>query len=420
MKEKKDNMEKRDKLEQLSRRKRLPRDLVITPVEELPPGMLEAIYPDGNYPEGYYGVQREKVRALPKIVAGDVVEVLRAFGEDGALYEDVLVHFVELRGLDYDELDRDMRKLFFSLLHASFLVDGEWGEDTSADAVTPSFGRGDTWLHYRIVENINCVVDSEIYRVEDEETGRPGALKITQDRFPNPDMKREIRRRLRHEFGVIEEIDHPNVIKVWEQGEHRQRVYGVLDWVEGPNVGTYAVRNRDALKDSDLVKLLLECGEALGAVHRAGYLHGDVHSGNFLLRDGGVCLLDFGLARPIDIPEGEEWKYPEGGVLMFTPPEYVRRKFEKTRGMTGSVAGEVYSFGVIMFALLTRRYPYQWKSYREEYMKVILKQPHLTFADCGREPWPPVERIIDRTLSKKKKDRYQSMDELLDNLKKIL
>ena len=91
----KNHEEKEGEKSGLNRIRRLPKDLIITPIEELPEELLKRIFPDGTIPKERFAIQREKVRSFPKIVNKDVVDVLRAFGETGAAYNDVLTYFVK-------------------------------------------------------------------------------------------------------------------------------------------------------------------------------------------------------------------------------------------------------------------------------------------------------------------------------------
>ncbi len=393
---------------------RLPEDLIITPVEELPEKARKQLFPDGKIPEGRFGIQRKRVRAFPKIVNKDVVDVLKAFGEKSATYNEVLEHFVRTKSLNREEFDADLHKLFITLARSSFLVEG-----AGIPPVQPSFSEGDRWLGYRIKQSIYCMVDSEIYKVEHIRTGELGALKIMQNRFPNKEMREHIARRLKHEFEVMLSIDHPNVVKLREHGIHQERTYGILDWVDGPPVRAYAHNSSAPPDRGRLIDLAVQCLDALGAVHAVGYLHGDVHTGNFLVRDDRVCLIDFGLARPIKVEKSEESKYAEGGVITYQPPEYMRRVLDKKRGLWNSIAGEIYSSGVILFSLFTNRYPHRWKLYREDYMKSILNDAPLSFKECGAAPWPELERVLCRALSKNPGDRFASITEFLQALKNV-
>jgi len=398
---------------------RIAKDMIITPVAELPEQMRKEILQNGKKADGYFGIERKHVRALPKIVNKNIVDVLRAFGEDGATYEHVFEHFVKERNLERGKFDADLSKLVTSLVHSNFLVDGDAGKDGSDDLVEPSFQKGEEWLNYKIIENVKSMVDSEIYKVEDMQGGEFRALKIMQEKFPNRIMKKKIVERLKHEFSVIKKIDHPNVVRLWDHGTYKERTYGILDWVDGPTVREFAYDTDDQPDDRLLLNLAIECLQSLSAVHKAGYLHGDVHTGNFLVMKGHVCLIDFGLARPIKIKKGEESKYAEGGVVLYMPPEYVRLSFNGERGLWGSIAGEVYSAGVIIFSLFTKRYPYKWRFYRKDYMKSVLDDPPLGFEECNRQSWPQIEKILNRALAKNIEDRYQSMSEFLKELKQV-
>ncbi len=401
----------------LNRLRRLAKDVIITPVSKLPEALLKEIYPEGKIPQGYFALERKRVRALPKIVNKDVVDVLQAFGRRGASYNDILEYFTKSRNLNRDELDPKLRKLVRSLIHNSFLVDVGDEQISSAESVEPSFKEGEEWLGYVIRENIHCLVDSEIYKIENRSTGEFRALKIAQNKFPNKEMKERITRRLNHEFEVMGYVNHPNVVKLWEQGIYEGRIYGILDWVDGPPVISYAHEMDFKATDRKLMKLAIQCAEALKAVHVAGYLHGDVHADNFLIRNGNVCLIDFGLTRPIEIKEEEN--YEEGGVILYMPPEYVRHVLEGRKGLWGSVAGEIYSLGVILFYLFTKRMPYTWNFRRNEYMKSILNEKPKGFEECERTPWPELEAVLHKALEKEKGKRFSSMAEFLEALRAI-
>jgi len=397
----------------------LARDVIIKPVAELPKPLLKSLFPDGKIPEGYYGIEREKVRTPPKIVNQDVVDVLEAFRE-GATYPSVLEHFASSRKLDREKLDRDMRKMVGAFVQVHYLVEAGIDEPRAVQAIKPSFQPGDHWLRYKIVENIRALVDSEIYRVEDTRTGEPAALKIAQKNFPDEREKEMITRRLRHEFDVIRTIDHPGVVKLRENGEHNGRVYGILDWMDGPNVRRYAHEKYSKRPpDAFLHDLGCQCVAALRAVHEAGYLHGDVHTGNFMTRKGRVCLIDFGFARPIEIGEKQTSRYTEGGVTNYLPPEYAGKYFKRTRGLWNSVRGEIYSCGVILYELLTGGMPQKWQPYRDDYLKSIIEVPPLPFSERDRTAWPEIEAVLARAMAKKKSGRFRSLATFQRALEKI-
>ena len=106
-----------------------------------------------------------------------------------------------------------------------------------------------------------------------------------------------------------------------EYGSENGRVYGILEWMEGLSVRRYAHELLDKKEDNKILDLAVQCVKALIAVHEKGYLHGDVHLGNFLMRGKNVCLIDFGLARPIELKAEEEINYID---LRFGDKVYIK------------------------------------------------------------------------------------------------
>jgi serine/threonine protein kinase len=398
---------------------RLSSDVVIRPVTEMPPEVIEQVTGSGKNPATYFGIERQRSRALAKIVNQDVIEVLKAFGDEGATYEDVLNHFLETRQLKREELHPELAKMVNTFIGSNFLVEGRKTDGDASEAIEPTLEEGAAFLCYRILKNVNVIIDTEIYQVEHVPTGVLRALKVSRPSFPRESMKRKIFERLQSEFSIIQSMRHPGIVRVWEHGTHDGRMYGILDWIDGRSVYTYAHESGSTPTDSFLVALSIECLEALDAVHRAGYLHGDVHTRNFLAKQGHACLIDFGLARPIDLKEEDAERYPEGGVIRFMPPEYMRYRLEDRQGLWGSVPGEVYSCAVIIFSLLTKAYPYKWSLYRTDFMKNILEDAVPSFRDCERDPWPELEGLLQKALAKDPKDRFGSAGEFAQALRDL-
>ena len=392
-----------------ARRWRLPTDVTITPVGDLPEQVCRQIFGEGPVPAEGCCLQRENTRTLPKLINKNVATVLRLFDIGGAAYETVLASLAGTMKLPKEKVDEELRPLVKTLIHSNLLVEAEEGLEAAAP-VKASLNPGDRWRDYVIEENVKIMIDSEIHRVAHITSGVVRILKITQAVFPNAEMKASMAERLQHEFSVLEKINHPYVVGVHGYGVHDGRVYGFLDYAEGSSVQSFLHADDRKPGDASVLKYALQCLEAVQAVHDAGYLHGDIHTGNFLMKNDHVCLIDFGLTRPIRIMEEDRRKYPEGGVIMYMPPESVTHSSEKRHNrFQGSVAGEVYSCAVILYLLFTQRYPYEWTTYRKDYVQRIRQQPPLSFAECERRPWPEMESVLRRALAKDPADRYASV-----------
>ena len=237
---------------------------------------------------------------------------------------------------------------------------------------------------------------------------RTCALKIMRATYPTEEMRIATARRLEREFSILARLHHPSVVRLLREGVYEGRRYGVLEWIEGPPVTARAQSPEMRSDPQAQLALAIQCVAALRAVHAAGFLHGDVHPGNFLAGSRRVRLIDFGLARPIHAsPAGGA--YEEGGVLFYMPPEYARKIHRGDRSFCGSVAGEIYSCGVMLFVLFTGQLPYAWKTYREEFLDCLLNDPPRSFSECGRSPWPALERLLQRALNKTPERRFASL-----------
>lgn len=392
------------------RKWRLPSDVVVTALRDIDEEVRKDIFGERQPDLGQYCLRRTHARTLPKLINKNVADVLNLFGEAGASYSFVLASLSSKMHLPYEKVDEELLPLVVKLIRSNLLVEVAAGAGADGDAIAPSLATGDRWGDYVVQENMKVMIDSEIHRVRHRASGDVRVLKIAQGSFPNAEMKAVIAERLQREFTVLREIKHPYVVRVHESGVENGRAYGILDYADGGSVRSFLFGENQTQDDATVLKFALQCVEALEAVHRAGYLHGDVHTGNFLVKDGHVCLIDFGLLRPIRIEENDPSRYHEGGVVMYMPPEAVKKKnAEGEQKLWGSVAGEIYSCAVIVFAMLTGRYPYEWTAYRKDYMRRIIEQPPLSFEECGRNAWPEMETILGKALAKSPNDRFGSM-----------
>jgi serine/threonine-protein kinase len=398
---------------------RLASDVVIRPVADLADAVRELLMAAADVSPRSFALQRRHARTHPKVVSPDIVAVLRCFGEAGATYAQVLDRLAVERGLDRSQLDMSLRPVVTGFVHAGILIEAASGTDSAPDALTPSLAEGEHWLDYRIIRNVHCMIDSEIYQVAEVPTGRRFALKIMQESLPNAAMRTSIDRRLAREFSILARLRHPSIVGLHREGVIDGRRYGILDWIDGPSVTVHAQSPPMRTDGPAQLALGLQCLEAVGAVHEAGYLHGDIHPGNFLVEGNRVRLIDFGLARPIRTEESESGGYEEGGVLFYMPPEYAMKVRDGRHGFHGSIAAEVYSCAVVLHVLFTGELPYAWKTYREDFLRSLLRDPPRTFADCGHPPWPELESVLQRALRKKPQRRFATLRAFRERLARV-
>ena len=177
----------------------------------------------------------------------------------------------------------------------------------------------------------------------------------------DPTLDRSVALKLRHANGAallpsgvdfvaearrLARVRHPNVLAVHGASYHDGRAGIWTDWIEGETLTDRLIRN-GPLRGDELLRVLGELIDALDAVHRAGLVHGDVKASNVMLdRQGRVILMDFGAG----FESSDEGSAISAGTPRYLAPEIVA-------GGAGTMAVDLYAFGVLAHLLATNRYP---------------------------------------------------------------
>jgi len=221
-------------------------------------------------------------------------------------------------------------------------LESELGGDATADSrVGSKIGR------VRVESVLGSGGMGDVYRGFDEALERPVALKaLAADRRYSP-AGREL---LLREARVISSLDHPGICRIHDLLEHGDEEFLVLELVEG---ATLRELDREALGRDEVLGLGIQILDALAAAHAAGIIHRDLKPDNVMRTpEGGVRILDFGIARLADAAEAEA---AEGRALVGTA-RYLSP--EQARGEALTPATDIYSFGLLFQELLTGRPAY--------------------------------------------------------------
>jgi eukaryotic-like serine/threonine-protein kinase len=221
------------------------------------------------------------------------------------------------------------------------------------------------------------------------------------------------RRRLLAEAEAVARLHHPNIVQVFEAGEHDGLAYLALEYC--PN-GSLAAKLQGTPMPADEAAALVEIlARTVHHAHKAGIVHRDLKPANVLLAaDGTPKITDFGLAKRVDQDHGET----RSGTLVGTP-SYMSP--EQARGKSGSIgpATDVYALGAVLYELLTGRPPFRAENACETLVQVVHHDPV-----SPRQLLPNLPRdlatVCLKCLDKDPKKRYPSAVELADDLRRFL
>jgi hypothetical protein len=218
--------------------------------------------------------------------------------------------------------------------------------------------------------------------------------------------------RFRREFRALSRITHPNVIRVEAYGDLFGHPYIAMEYVDGPDLHTLirSFRGWDGKKRfRRSEEILVDLCRALAAIHRRGLVHRDLKPSNVLITRDGVCkLTDFGIVKDLDPSADPQVSTTLVGTWAYASPEQIT-------GNPIDHRSDLYSLGVILFAMLTGKRPFVAKD-MAGYLQLHRDRPAPAPQDVSREIPEHLDEICRRLLAKAPRDRFQSAQEILYRL----
>jgi eukaryotic-like serine/threonine-protein kinase len=245
---------------------------------------------------------------------------------------------------------------------------------------------------------------STVYCAFDTMLERNVALKILHDQFGGD---AEYVERFRREARSVAQLSHPNIVTVIDRGEEEGKQFIVFELIEGDNVKELVERG-GPLPVRRALELGLEVARALAFAHGQGLVHRDVKPQNILLNDEGRAkVTDFGIARSLDTLSNTQTGTVLGTSHYIAP--------EQARGEHVDAQTDIYSFGVVLYELLTGELPYSGDNFLTVAMKHV-NEPIPSVFD--RRPDTPLRlaSLIERCMAKSPADRPASMDDVVGEL----
>jgi serine/threonine protein kinase len=261
--------------------------------------------------------------------------------------------------------------------------------------------------HYEILAPIGRGGMGEVFRARDTKLKREVAIKILP-----PELAREPDRvaRLEREATLLAALNHPNIAAIHGLEEHAGGRFLVLELVEGDTLADRLRRGPLAVREA--IEISLQLATALEAAHEKGVVHRDLKPANIMITpEGRVKVLDFGLARTLvpavgDIA-GQTAIRTELGVVMGTAP-YMSP--EQARGASAGRQTDIWSFGAVLYEMLTGASPFERDTGAETLARVLEAQPDYAVLPAAVPA--NVQRLIRRCLEKDVRRRFRDMGDV--------
>ena len=256
----------------------------------------------------------------------------------------------------------------------------------------------------------------EVYLAEDMRLGRQVALKFLPASYQ---YDSERRTRLLQEARAASVLRSPNIAAIYDIGEHDGAMFIAMEYVDG-EVLSYRI-DRRTLPTDDAIDIAMQTADALEEAHKAGIIHRDVKSSNLIITERGmVKMLDFGLAKVIQenisIDSADPTVAIGGktavGVVLGTV-SYMSP--EQALGHDLDTRSDLFSYGVVLYEMLTGKLPFEGTNPTEIVDSIIHKEP-VAIARYNYDVPPELERIVRKCLEKDRDRRYQNAREVWTDL----
>jgi len=260
--------------------------------------------------------------------------------------------------------------------------------------------------HYTIVEKIGEGGMGEVYLANDSRLRRQVALKFLPGRFVSDE---EFKKRFMREAHTAAAVSHPNIVTIHDVEVFRGRPFIVMEYVEGHSIKA-RLRERELSLD-EIVDFALQIARALERAHGAGIVHRDLKSDNILLTDDGrVKVLDFGLAKAEHDENLTQTGTVMGTVAYMSP--------EQARGGVVDQRSDLFSLGVVLYEMLTRRLPFTGNNMAAVITAILNAEPEPV-CDDKLSQTPGLWDVVSRLLAKDVDTRYAAASDVIADLERI-
>jgi tetratricopeptide (TPR) repeat protein len=272
---------------------------------------------------------------------------------------------------------------------------------------------GDRIGNYEILRPLGAGGMGEVYCARDTKLGREVALKILPAELSSSP---EALRRFETEARAASALNHPNIVTIYEINESDDFAWIAMELVDGEDLRTILGREPIGLKNA--LRIATKIADGLAAAHDRGIVHRDLKPDNVMVTpEGFVKVLDFGLAKQMRTLASDETTMPHTspgtifGTVGYMSPE-------QATGREMDPRSDQFSFGVMLYEMITRTRPFERES-RTETLAAILRDDPPPPSAVNETISRDLDRIVSRCLAKHPRDRYGSTRDLARDLREV-
>ncbi|HKH43709.1 MAG TPA: serine/threonine-protein kinase [Thermoanaerobaculia bacterium] len=268
---------------------------------------------------------------------------------------------------------------------------------------------GRTVGRYRIVDFLGAGAMGEVYLAEDPQIERRLAIKTVR-LVGRPQELDDRKKRLLREARAAGRLLHPNVVTLFDAGEDQGLLFLAFEFVEGHDLAA-RLEKGPALSLREVLRIVRQTAEALDYAHRLGIVHRDIKPSNVLLDTiGRVKVADFGIAKVA----GQSTELTMAGSVMGSP-QYLSP--EQIRGEDLDGRSDVFSLGVLLYELLSRKRPFEGETITTLVYQILHKEPPPV-SELRQIP-ERLEKLLRRMLAKDRDERFATAGEVATELVEI-
>jgi len=263
---------------------------------------------------------------------------------------------------------------------------------------------GRTISHYKILEKLGEGGMGVVYKAQDTKLDRLVALKFLP---PHLTSEFEEKERFIHEAKAASALSHTNITTIYEIDEFEGQMFIVMEYCEGRTLKL--VIEKETLSIKKVLDIGIQVCEGLAIAHEKGIVHRDIKSDNIMLTPRGqMKIMDFGLAKLKGATKLTKTRSTLGTLAYMSP--------EQAQGEEVDQRSDIFSFGVVLYELLTGKLPFGGE-HQAAIIYSIINEEAQTVARFNNQVSSELERIVFKALAKDREERYQHIDDLLADLR---